>query len=156
MNSVFKEICWKGVLVFFDDILVYSSTTVEHLKLLEEVFRQNKLFVGEPKEIHYLWNWGIYWYKQGRGHDIPNSSFGRKKYYVYWIRSSVSMNTWMRFFLFFLNRTPHLHLPPNLGAEVKSILVCTSLNLHTRARLNILFKQSNNGFSMTWPFNLVN
>jgi len=27
------------------------------------------------------------------GHDIPNSSFGRKKYYVYWIRSSVSMNT---------------------------------------------------------------
>lgn len=21
------------------------------------------------KEIHYLWNWGIYWYKQGRGHD---------------------------------------------------------------------------------------
>ena len=72
MNSVFKEICWKGVLVFFDDILVYSSTMVEHLKLLEEVFRQNKLFVGEPnfiKEIHYLWNWGIYWYKQGRGHD---------------------------------------------------------------------------------------
>jgi hypothetical protein len=40
--------------------------------------------------------------------------------------------------------------------EVKSILVCTSLNLHTRARLNILLKQSNNGFSMTWPFNLVN
>jgi len=57
MNSVFKEICWKGVLVFFDDILVYSSTMVEHLKLLEEVFRQNKLFVGEPNfinEIHYL------------------------------------------------------------------------------------------------------
>lgn len=57
MNSVFKEICWKEVLVFFDEILVYSSTMVEHLKLLEEVFRQNKLFVGEPnfiKEIHYL------------------------------------------------------------------------------------------------------
>lgn len=44
-------------MVFFDDILVYSSTMVEHLKLLEEVFRQNKLFVGEQnfiKEIHYL------------------------------------------------------------------------------------------------------
>ena len=57
MNSVFKEICWKGVLVFFDDILVYSSTMVEHLKLLEEVFRQNKLFVGEAKlikEIHFI------------------------------------------------------------------------------------------------------
>lgn len=52
MNSVFKEICWKGVLVFFDDILVYSSTMVEHLKLLEEVFRQNKLFVGEPNFIN--------------------------------------------------------------------------------------------------------
>lgn len=32
----------------------------------------------------------------------------------------------------------------------------TWLNLHTRARLNILGKQSNLGFSMTWPFNLVN
>jgi len=54
--------------------------------------------------------------------------------YVYWIRSSVSMNTWMRFYsssLFLKNRT--------LGAEVKSILVCTSLNLHTRARLNTFF-----------------
>ena len=56
----------------------------------------------------------------------------------------------------------HIAAMPKQGATNRKPLLnekClpdTWLNLHTRARLNILGKQSNDGFSMTWPFNLVN
>ncbi|PKU64412.1 putative mitochondrial protein [Dendrobium catenatum] len=39
MNRVFRQQLRKFVLVFFDDILVYSQTEEEHLKHLEEVLR---------------------------------------------------------------------------------------------------------------------
>lgn len=38
MNSVFKELLRKGVLIFFVDILVYSSTLEQHLVHLRIVF----------------------------------------------------------------------------------------------------------------------
>jgi hypothetical protein len=48
MNDLFKEkLMRKGVLVFFDDIFIYSKTMDEHLKQLEEVLcvlRSNQLF----------------------------------------------------------------------------------------------------------------
>lgn len=52
MNAVFKNFLRKFVLIFFDDILVYSKTMEEHIIHLEHVFqlmRQNKLFAKGSK-----------------------------------------------------------------------------------------------------------
>lgn len=52
MNSVFKPHLRKFVLVFFDDILVYSKTWKEHLTHLRtalELLRIHKLFVKKTK-----------------------------------------------------------------------------------------------------------
>jgi hypothetical protein len=37
MNELFHPYLWKHVLVFFDDILVYSKTWKEHMKHLGQV-----------------------------------------------------------------------------------------------------------------------
>jgi len=39
MNTIFKHLLRHGVLVFMDDILIYSATLEEHVKLLKEVFQ---------------------------------------------------------------------------------------------------------------------
>ncbi|KAJ4765914.1 polyprotein [Rhynchospora pubera] len=52
MNDVFKEELRKSVLVFFDDILVYSKSWEEHLQHLEIVFqklRAHRLFAKMSK-----------------------------------------------------------------------------------------------------------
>lgn len=63
MNHVFKPLLRKGVLVFFDDILVYSSSWEEHLvhlQLVLQIMQQNSLHANLKKcsfgvkEIHYL------------------------------------------------------------------------------------------------------
>ncbi len=38
MNSVFFYLLDKGVLVYLDDVLIYSKNISEHKKLLHEVF----------------------------------------------------------------------------------------------------------------------
>jgi len=38
MNQIFAPLLRKGVLVFMDDILIYSATLEEHIILLEQVF----------------------------------------------------------------------------------------------------------------------
>jgi len=53
MNSVFRDFLRKFVLVFFDDILIYSSSIEEHkehLRLVFEVMRLHKLFAKGSKE----------------------------------------------------------------------------------------------------------
>lgn len=63
MNTVLEKFLRKSVLVFFDDILVYSKSIKEHQRHLQEVFatlRANKLFPKESKcsfgqtQIEYL------------------------------------------------------------------------------------------------------
>lgn len=63
MNSVFQEVLRKFVLVFFDDILVYSSTWKEHMQHVRQVFellRLHRLFLKHSKcsfgqqEVGYL------------------------------------------------------------------------------------------------------
>lgn len=63
MNDVFKEVLRKFVLVFFDDILVYSPNQETHELQLERVFQilaENQLVVKGEKcslaqeEVHYL------------------------------------------------------------------------------------------------------
>lgn len=52
MNEVFRTLLRRGILVFFDDILVYSGNWEEHLKLLENVLnvlRTHSLFANREK-----------------------------------------------------------------------------------------------------------
>jgi hypothetical protein len=63
MNEIFKPYLRKFILVFFDDILVYSPSLQDHFKHLQltlEVLRSNQLFAKKSKckfgctEIDYL------------------------------------------------------------------------------------------------------
>ncbi|KAD4177974.1 hypothetical protein E3N88_26565 [Mikania micrantha] len=63
MNSVFKRLLRKSVLIFFDDVLVYSKNMQQHITDLKEVlklFRENKLFAKRSKctfagsQVEYL------------------------------------------------------------------------------------------------------
>ena len=38
MNTVFFKLLDKGVVIYLDDILIYSNTVEEHKRLLHEVF----------------------------------------------------------------------------------------------------------------------
>ena len=38
MNNFFADMLDKGVIVFLDDMLIYSTTVEEHFELLEKVF----------------------------------------------------------------------------------------------------------------------
>lgn len=52
MNAVFREFLRKFVLIFFDDILVYSNSVdahMDHLRKLFEVIRRNSLYAKESK-----------------------------------------------------------------------------------------------------------
>lgn len=52
MNTMFTELLRKCVLIFFDDILVYSPSEeahVDHLKSVLELMRLNKLFAKSSK-----------------------------------------------------------------------------------------------------------
>lgn len=63
MNDLFQPFLWKFVVVFFDDILVYSTSLVlhpDHLKTIFATLSQSKFFLSRSKclfsqeRIHYL------------------------------------------------------------------------------------------------------
>jgi hypothetical protein len=63
MNKVSKEYLDKFVIVFLDDIFIYSGTKEEHekhLRMVLQVFREHKLYaklskcIFYQKKIHYL------------------------------------------------------------------------------------------------------
>jgi hypothetical protein len=52
MHKVFRDLLDKGVVIFLDDILIYSESAEEHERLLREVFtrlRQHKLYAKDSK-----------------------------------------------------------------------------------------------------------
>jgi hypothetical protein len=56
MNKVFQSHLWKFILVFFDDILIYSNTMNEHLghlKIVFEILKSNKLYAKANKCVFY-------------------------------------------------------------------------------------------------------
>lgn len=66
MNQVFQLFSRRCVLVFFDDILVYSpdeDTHVKHLGMVLNVLPDNQFYanekqcVFEQERIHYLGHW---------------------------------------------------------------------------------------------------
>ncbi|KAL5574714.1 hypothetical protein UlMin_016413 [Ulmus minor] len=63
MNSIFHSHLRKFILVFFDDILVYSptwETHIEHVRTILDILRQHQFFIKESKcdfgkqELEYL------------------------------------------------------------------------------------------------------
>ena len=63
MNELFRSLIGKSVIVYLDDILIFSATKEEHLKHLREVFiilKENRLIAKESKcefmleEIQFL------------------------------------------------------------------------------------------------------
>ncbi|XP_042437074.1 uncharacterized protein LOC122023042 [Zingiber officinale] len=62
MNHMFKQFIGKFVVVYFDDILVYSSSPEEHLSHLRQVFgvlREQKLYAN-LKKCHFFTNSPIF------------------------------------------------------------------------------------------------
>ena len=53
MNRVFFDLLDKGVLVYLDDILIYSRTVEEHKVLLDKVFALLKKYKSYVKEEIY-------------------------------------------------------------------------------------------------------
>ena len=56
MNNIFHEYLDDFVIIYIDDILVYSKTSEEHAEHLEKVFQKlksNKLYAKEDK-----YDWG--------------------------------------------------------------------------------------------------
>ena len=54
MNSLFRDYLGKFILVFMDDILIYSKNVEEykqHLKQIFDIFRENKLYTKLSKCI---------------------------------------------------------------------------------------------------------
>ena len=52
MNDLFRDLLDQGVVVYLDDILVYSTSPSDHKRLLEEVFkrlRQHKIYLAPDK-----------------------------------------------------------------------------------------------------------
>jgi hypothetical protein len=63
MNEIFKEFLRRYVLVFFDDILIYSKSWAEHIKhlgMVLQILQENQLFVKREKcqfgqeQVNYL------------------------------------------------------------------------------------------------------
>ena len=57
MNTIFFEMLDLGVLVYLDDVLMYSKTVEEHVVLLDKVFKllqKHKLYLKEKKCLLFL------------------------------------------------------------------------------------------------------
>jgi hypothetical protein len=71
MNGVFREYLDKFVIVFLDDILIYSKTEEEHehhLRMVLQVLREHQLY-SKLRSAHFIKNKFIIW-------GIPSQKMG--------------------------------------------------------------------------------
>ena len=57
MNSIFKSLLRKCVLVFFDDILIYSTSKadhIQHLTLVFDLMRKHTLYEKDSKYSFFM------------------------------------------------------------------------------------------------------
>ena len=131
MNNVFKDLLGKSVLIYLDDILVFSKTPeehVRHVKEVMEVLRAHKLYAKLTKcefgkqKLAFM------------GHVVSAEGIQRIPRRLSWLRSGQPLNRWGMFaYSWDLQTIP--------GNSSKGLPMCVGLSTYSFGRTTLLSGQ---------------